>query len=68
MLFTDQIFKNSQCFPMAKKLSRVSVSKQATKTFKLSARQLVEILKTSEETKSRVQCLKNLATCSSNNT
>ena len=51
MFFTDQIFKNSQCFPMAKKLNRVFVSKQAAKTCKHSAKQSVEILNSSEETK-----------------
>ena len=63
MLFTDHIFKNSECFPMTKKLSQVFVSKQAAKTFKHSAKQTVEIFKTSEKTKSWVQCLKGLAAC-----
>ena len=36
---------------MTKKLSREFVSKQATKTFKHSAKQSVEILKSSEEIK-----------------
>ena len=51
MFFTDQIFKNSQCFPITKKLSRVFVSKQAAKTCKHSAKQSVEILNSLEETK-----------------
>ena len=54
----DQIFKNSECFPMTKKLSQAFVSKQVAKTFQHSAKQSVEILKSSEETKSWVQCLK----------
>ena len=68
MLFTNQIFKNSQYFPRAKKLSRVFVSKQTTKIFKHSAKHSVEILMLSEEIKSWFQCLKNLATCLSYNT
>ena len=61
--FYRAAFQKCSIFPNDQKLNQAFISKRVGTTFRHSAKQSVEILKSSEETKSWVKCLKNLATC-----
>ena len=60
ILFIDQIFKNSQCFSMIKKLSWVFVSEQVAQTFNSQAKTWLKLAKTFKQSTKNLVEISNL--------